>query len=147
MKYMVYTDGAGSFEKKQAGCAYYIMSETDFIGSDYKTLKDTHNPTQAETISVGLAANYLLDNVEFQKDDRVEFYIDCVSTISYCRKYTKEEPNSRVASNNRRVVSAISYLRTLNEKTSIYFFKVKGHKAVANPNSYVDRLAKFGVRK
>lgn len=147
MKFMVYTDGAGSYEKNRASCSYFIMSEEQYIGSDYKTLKDMYNPTQAETIGVGLAAKYLLDNITFKPEDRVEFYVDCTSTISFCRKNTKDQPTGRIASNNERVISAIKNLRTLCKKTNVFYFKVKGHKAVVNPNSYVDRLAKFGVRK
>ena len=145
MKYTIYTDGAYTQIKNLCGCSYLILTDTHYIHSDSVTLLDVSKPTNAETVSVGLAAEYLLDNVHLEKDDVVTFNIDCLSTISFCKKYVNEK--GIVMSNSSKVITAIGTLRALSRKCKVRFEKVHGHKKVINPNTYVDRLAKIAIRR
>lgn len=144
MRYTVYTDGARSIEKQVVGCSYLILTETDYISSDAVKLKGIANPTQAETISVGLAAAYFIDNIELNTDDIVEFNIDCASTIEFYNKYVSD--TGKVRTNVKAVVNSVFVLRQLNAKCTVRFQKVRGHKNVINPNTFVDRLAKLAIR-
>lgn len=145
MKYVVYTDGAGSIERKMIGCSYLILTETRYISSDSISVKNLDNPTYAETISVGLAAAYLLDNVELSSADIVEFNIDCLSTIDFYRAYVNN--NNAVRSRIKQIVNSVAIVRQLTEKCTVRFQKVRAHKNTINPNTYVDRLAKLAVRR
>lgn len=145
MRYTVYTDGAGSAEKNVAGCSYLILTETDYINSESIRLKGVANPTHAETISVGLAAAYFIDNVELNPDDVVEFNVDCASTIDFYNKYIST--TGKVRTNVKAIVNSVFVARQLMTKCNVKFQKVRGHKSVINPNTYVDRLAKLAIRR
>ena len=146
MKYIVYTDAAGSYEDNKVGCAFIILTNEHFVASNYYTIEGMSNPTFAETIAVGLASGYLVENVKLNPDDVVEFNIDCISTIDFCEKHAKKDRTGNIPSPEIKVVVAVKLLRSLYAKCRVNLFKVKAHKAVLNPNSYVDRLSKLGVR-
>lgn len=146
MKYIVYTDAAGSYEDNKVGCAFIILTNEHFVASNYYTIEGMSNPTFAETIAVGLASGYLVENVKLNPDDVVEFNIDCISTIEFCNKHAKKDREGNIPSSEMKVVVAVQLLRSLYNKCKVNLFKVKAHKAVLNPNSYVDRLSKLGVR-
>lgn len=145
MRYTVYTDGAGSNEKNVAGCSYLILTETDYITSESVSLDGVTNPTHAETISVGLAAAYFIDNVDIHKNDVIEFNLDCISSIEFYNSYLKN--NDKVKSNVKAVVNSVFIVRKLSTKCTVRFQKVRGHKDMINPNTYVDRLAKLAIRR
>ena len=146
MKYTVYTDGAGNFEANKVGCAFIIMTNELYIASNYFTIEGMSNPTYAETIAVGLASGYLVENLELSKEDTVEFNIDCISTIEFCEQNAKKNRNSNIPSSEKKIIMAVQLLRKLCNTCHVDLFKVRAHKAVINPNSYVDRLSKLGVR-
>ena len=145
MRYTVYTDGAGSIEKNVAGCSYLILTETKYIISDSISLKGVTNPTHAETISVGLAAAYFIDNINLEPDDVIEFNVDCASTIEFYNKYIMT--TGKVRTNVKAIVNSVFIVRQLVSKCNVKFQKVRGHKSVINPNTYVDRLAKLAIRR
>lgn len=145
MRYIVYTDGASSHESKTAGCSYLILTDKTYIISDSVKLDGSFNPTHAETISVGLAAAYFLDSVELTPKDVIEFNIDCASTIDFYKSYIGN--NDKIRSNKKAVVNSVQVVRDLNNRCTIRFQKVRGHKSVINPNTFVDRLAKLAIRR
>lgn len=147
MKYIVYTDGAGSEKSNKVGISYIIMGDTTYVNSDFKQIPGMSNPTQAETIAVGLAAGYLIRNVELTKEDTVEFYIDCASTINYLNNFTGSSIDRQYKGFNEYIRLSVSRVQSLAKTVNVSFNKVKGHKAKVNPNSYVDRLAKLALRK
>lgn len=147
MRYIVYTDGAGDNEQNKAACSYLVYTNNTFISKDYKSINGISNPTHAETIAVGLVAGFLAENLDLKKTDLVEFNVDCVSTIEFCIKYAIENPEESIPSREKLVVISIQLLRKLNELCKVKIYKVRGHKSIINPNSYVDRLAKLGVRQ
>ncbi len=145
MKYLVYTDGASNQVEKCVGCAYFIMADKTYITSGSVKVQGMTNPTQAETIAVGLASGSLIKDIKFEDGDSVEFYIDCTSTISFCETYARNKRPIRTK--NERVTLAINVLRKLVESVDVSFYHVKGHTNTMNPNSYVDKLAKLAIRK
>ena len=145
MRYIVYTDGSGSNEKNVAGCSCLILTETSYVNSESVSIKGVSNPTHAETISVGLAAAYFIDNVDLKPDDTIEFNIDCVSTIEFYNRWAKT--NKKVRSNVVPIINSVFIVRKLTQKCNVVFQKVKGHKSSINPNTYVDRLAKLAIRR
>lgn len=145
MKYKVYTDGAYSQDKGVGGSSYLILTDTHYISSDSSTLNRIDNPTNAETAAVGNAAAYLLKNVGVTSDDTVEFHIDCLATVTFCRK--QAHMKGMVYSNNQKVITAIQNVRKLAKVCPVVFTKVKGHKNVMTPNTVVDRLSKLAVRR
>ena len=145
MKYVVYTDGAYAQGKALGGCSYIILTDTHYISSDSTTLKQIGNPTNAETVAVGLAAAYLLDEKKVTENDSVEFKIDCLSTVTFCTKNVNT--SGKVFSNNKKVIASIQVIRKLAKTCPVTFEKVKAHKNVLSPNTVADRLAKLAIRR
>lgn len=145
MRYKVFTDGAASNEKNVAGCAYLILTETDYVQSESVQLKGLSNPTHAETISVGLAAAYFVDSVKLNPDDEIEFNTDCIAAMEFYREHAFN--TGVIKSGTAEIIASVKIVRQLSKKCKIRFQKVKGHKKVINPNTYVDRLAKLAIRR
>lgn len=144
MRYIVYSDGASSLEKNMIGCGFLILTESNYIASDNVKIKGQSNPTQAETIGVGLAAAYMIDNLSLTESDVVEFFVDCAPTIDFVKKYV--DNNDKVFSNNKQVVASVNIVRKLAKVCKVELTKVRGHKVQMNPNKFVDRLAKLSIR-
>lgn len=145
MRYTVYTDGAGSVEKNVAGCSYLILTESDFINSESVRIEELDNPTHAETISVGLAAAYFIDNVDLKETDVIEFNIDCASAIKFYKRYAYN--TGKIQSNVKAIINSVQVVRRLTSMCDVRFCKVRGHKNSINPNTYVDRLSKLAIRR
>ena len=145
MRYVVYTDGAYAQVKTLGGCSYIILTDTNYISSDSTTLKQIDNPTNAETVAVGLAAAYLMDEEKVTENDSVEFKIDCLSTVTFCTK--NANTSGKVFSNNRKVIASIQAIRKLAKTCPVTFEKVRAHKNVLSPNTVADRLAKLAIRR
>ena len=75
MKYRVYTDGAGNYEKKLSGASYVILTDTHYIASGLFTIQGESNPTCAETIGVGVAAGFMLQLPELRKMTKLSFML------------------------------------------------------------------------
>lgn len=145
MKYTIYTDAAASEPKNISGCSYLILTDDSYIHSDSIRIRGLTNPKQAETISIGLAAAYLIDNVEMKDEDVVEFNVDSFSAIEFCSDALKDDRT--IVCSAKQVVNSIKILRQLNDRCTINFQKVRGHKERINPNTFVDRLAKIAIRR
>lgn len=143
MFYNVYTDGACSDIIKTVGCAYCVFTNTEFIYSSCTKLPNMHNPTHAETISVGLALSYLLSNCNLKPEDTIQINVDCNAVIDFCTSY--QDNNNSIRSNVSTVRSTIKIVREVSKKCTLKFRRVRGHKGFLNPNTYVDRLAKFAM--
>lgn len=145
MRYLVYTDGAGSLAFNTIGCSYLILTDSTYISSESVQLGGLDNPTYAETISVGLASAYFIDNIKLEPTDVIEFNIDCASTISFYNRYI--DNSKEVSSKIQSIQGSVTIVRQLSSMCRVRFQKVKGHKNVINPNTYVDRLAKLAIRR
>lgn len=145
MQYSVYTDAAASTEKNCVGCAYLIITDNDYVNSKTVTVAGFDNPTEAETVALGIAANYLMESVDLQKTDSVQFLTDCTAAVKFARQYMKND--DKVRSKNEYVRSSITMLRELDKMVKLSFNKVAGHKASCNPNKHVDALAKLAIRR
>lgn len=145
MRYTVYTDAAASVPKNISGCSYLILTEDSYVHSDSIRVNGLTNPKQAETISIGLAAAYLIDNVTIENDDVVEFNVDSFSAIQFCGEALNQD--RKVTCSARQVVNSIKVLQRLNKKCKLNFQKVRAHKERINPNTFVDRLAKIAIRR
>lgn len=146
MKYIVYTDAAASVPKDISGCSYLILTDSLYIHSDSIRVRGLTNPKQAETISIGLAAAHLIDNVKLEAGDTVEFNVDSFSAIQFCSDALADH-SSIVMCGAKQVINSIKVLRLLDDKCNINFQKVRGHKERINPNTFVDRLAKIAIRR
>lgn len=143
MRYTVYTDGASSSDRGIGGCAYLILSPTDYIIMDSIPIPGVANPTHAETIAIGLAAAYFIDSIKLSRDDIIEFNVDCQGAITFCKEYIGNDNNIR--SNVKQIRASIKILRNLSDKCRVEFNWVRGHKGYKNPNMCVDRLAKLAI--
>lgn len=145
MRYTVYTDAAASAEKAFSGCGYLIFTDRTYITSESVKVEVTANPTHAEVISIGLAAAYIIDELNPTKEDTVTFYSDCLSAVDFIQKYIGTTKG--IASTSSSVRNSIIVLRRLNKACNVILQKVHGHKDVINPNTFVDRLAKLPLRR
>lgn len=145
MKYIVYTDAAVSPNNGLSGCGYCILTDDTYIASDSVRVTQTTNPTHAEVVSIGLAAAHLLDEVNLQGGDLIEFNSDCLSAVEFCKKYARG--NAYVPCSAEVVRNSMAIVRRLARKYCVEFHKVHGHKDKLNPNTFVDRLAKLPVRR
>lgn len=145
MRYLIYTDAAASTQKKISGCSYIILTDRMYVSSDSIKIEETYNPTHAEVVSIGLAAAYILDNIEVSQDDLITISSDCLSAVNFCRDNINSQKNVNCSS--KIVRSSIKVIRMLNKKCRVVFQKVHGHKGVLNPNMVADRLAKLPLRR
>lgn len=145
MKYLVYTDAAASEKKYISGCAYLIITDRMYISSDSVRVTASVNPTHAEVVSIGLAAAYLIDNVELSADDVVTINSDCLSAVEFCRAHINT--TGGVNCSSPMVRNSIVVIRELGSRCKVVFQKVHGHKDVLNPNMFADRLAKLPLRR
>lgn len=145
MKYIIYTDAAASDPKNILGCSYLILTESTYVDSDSIKIEGMTNPKQGETISIGLAAAYMLDNMELSKEDVITFHVDSFSAIEFCENALKS--NKPIPCGETKVVNSMKVLRRLAKRCTITFQKVHGHKKRLNPNTVVDRLAKLAIRR
>ena len=148
MLYEVYTDGAnGTVEDKISGASYLILCDDNYVTASSKKLIEIANPTYAETIAVGLASRYLLENKKLTPKDTVRFNIDCKSTVEFCNKYILQDKSSTIPSRVKAVIASVTIIRKLSEICPVQFRRIKGHKDFLNPNTFVDRLAKLAIRR
>lgn len=148
MLYEVYTDGANaSVNEKLSGSSYLILCDDNYVTSSSSKLIGVANPTYAETIAVGLASRYLLENADIKPEDTVRFNIDCKSTVEFCDRYVTQLSKDTVPSKLKAVVASINIIRELSKKCSVQFRTIRGHKDFLNPNTFVDRLAKLAIRR
>lgn len=145
MKYLIYTDAAASAQKHASGCSYIILTDKMYITSESVMVTSTSNPTHAEVVSIGLAAAYIVDNIDVSQDDLVIIYSDCLSAVQFCREYIATTGGINCSA--RVVQNSIVVLRKLNSMCRVVLQKVHGHKDVLNPNMIVDRLAKLPLRR
>lgn len=146
MIYTVYTDGSGSDIHKVIGSAYIILTDCTYVGYGYSSVQGLQNPTYAETIAVGIAATKLLQEVGLKEDDEVIFMIDCASTIDFCRDLCLYNTDKEV-SGIPLVKASISVIRKLCQSNKVCFKKVEAHKNVISPNTFVDKVARFCIRR
>lgn len=147
MKYRVYTDGAGNYEKKLSGASYVILTDTHYIASGLFTIQGESNPTCAETIGVGVAAGFMLQLPELKEDDEIEFYVDCKAAIDYYEKFALINGPLTFKHKNQRIELSVKLVYQLNQKAKISMCKIHGHKDKHNPNKYCDALAKLAIRR
>lgn len=145
MKYIVYTDAAVSPGNGVSGCGYCILTDDTYVDSDSVRVTQTTNPTHAEVVSIGLAAACLIDKVDLQDGDCIEFNSDCLSAVEFCKRYSHNK--SYVPCSAEIVRNSMAIIRKLAKDYSVEFHKVHGHKDKLNPNTFVDRLAKLPVRR
>ena len=145
MKYIVYTDGAYDQNKKLAGLAYLIITDSEYINSASITLTGINGSTYVECISIGLALAYLHDNIKLTKDDVVEIHTDSKSAITFYEEHITH--NSYIPSKYKQVVNSVHIARKIKSICSLTFDKVAAHKATLSPNVVVDRLSKLAVRR
>lgn len=146
MKYMIYTDGAAITQSNVCGCSFLILTNTHYIDSGYSGYTGSNNPTHAETIAVGLAAGHLIKNIRPTKEDEIEIYSDCTSTINFYKKFGFNSTNTYY-NKNEKIQLAVRLVRELTANTNVVFHKIKGHKSKLNPNSCCDWLAKFAAKR
>ena len=138
MKYTIYADGSYSAEQQRAGCGYLILTGRNYIDSAAVKV-NCKTPTHAEILAVGLAIKYLIDNIELNKTDVVEFNTDCIHVIEFYEKYKKEGAKRR----SGELTDCVKNMARLSELCETRICKVRGHKNSLNPNTIVDRLAKI----
>lgn len=145
MKYTIYTDGSYSTGKKIGGCSYLILTPKLYIHSASVSLDYISSNTEAETIAPALGTIYLIENNLLNKDDVVEFNIDCFAAINLYKDYL--ESGSIAKGVKEQIKGAAEIIKQLSNICKVEFNKVKAHKDKFNPNTYVDRLAKIAIRR
>ncbi|MBR3598688.1 MAG: hypothetical protein IKL53_02295 [Lachnospiraceae bacterium] len=145
MHYEIYTDGAYNVELNKGGCSYLILCGNTYVHSDSVPLDSVDSATQAETVSIGLAAAYLIDNKDISKEDTVCFRVDCTSAITFSKLHLSKRNLRRTYC--KPVIGSMEVLRMLADLCSVDFQKVRAHKNKITPNTFVDRLAKVAIRR
>ena len=143
MKYYVYTDACSSAERKKSSYGFLILTDDRYITSDGGALTMC-TPTYAEDYAIGLACQYITDNIDINEDDIVTVYTDCAAAIKLFKTLLKVE-NFKERDNDLASKS-ITRARVLSSKCKFRFYKVKGHRDKLNPNTFVDRIAKVYLR-
>ena len=146
MIYHIYTDGAASAERSAMASAYVVLSDNKFIRKGFMQTSGLSNPAYAETLAVALASKDLIKNI--RKNDKIVFHIDCSSTIKFINDIIILRSVPLNENSNGIISTALYDIDALHSKCeNIKLEKVKAHKNVITPNSYVDRLAKLILRK
>lgn len=143
MEYRVFTDGAHSSAKSKISAAFVILTSEDFITAKSYVF-DGMQSNSAETIAIGSAAEYLLNNVEFTEKDSVTFITDSKNAMDYL---TKARSLGGIKAYDKVIQFATSkFVELCNIGCTVEIKKVKGHLEGAGVNKYADRLAKHALR-
>ncbi len=129
MVYRVFTDGAHSAAKSKISAAFVILTDEDFVTAKSYVFNGTQS-NSAETIAIGSAAEYLLDDIGVTKEDVVIFITDSRDAARYLAK--ARELGGLKAYDNVGCIVKVK--------------RVKGHLGGAGVNKYADRLAKYALR-
>ena len=141
MRYIVYTDAAAS-EKLNAICgSYLIMTNQMYIDSGFIRVQGIANPAHGESIAIAKALTILSD-IGLSTVDVISINVDCASAISFCNGVIKGKLTRSSSEEIRNVISVINSVKY----ATINITKVKAHTGNMNSNTFVDRLAKIGLR-
>lgn len=143
MRYYVYTDGAYSSERGVGSWSYLIYTDTNFI--EWVSNKSVHikKPTYAEDIAIGIASHTLID-MKLTKDDTVIINTDSLSTLKLLESIAGG--STSFGTSDIIVQDCIKNFMKLNEVTNVELLKTHAHRNSLNPNTCVDRMAKYALR-
>lgn len=143
MRYYVYTDGAYSSERGVGSWSYLIYTDTNFI--EWVSNKSVHikKPTYAEDIAIGIASHTLID-MKLTKDDTVIINTDSLSTLKLLESIIGG--STSFGTSDIIVQDCIKNFMKLNEITNVELLKTHAHRNSLNPNTCVDRMAKYALR-
>ncbi len=143
MVYRVFTDGAHSAAKSKISAAFVILTDEDFVTAKSYVFNGTQS-NSAETIAIGSAAEYLLDDIGVTKEDVVIFITDSRDAARYLAK--ARELGGLKAYDKVTQFATNKYLELCNVGCIVKVKRVKGHLGGAGVNKYADRLAKYALR-
>lgn len=149
MVYRVYTDAATKVQEGYSVVAFLVLRGNTYIKS-HKEARHISNTAAAESIAVGLALAYLVDEIGITKDDVVNVFCDSSCTLKFANRVLQSLTNGKVNVSLCARPRNVPWLQGIYDyipkiESELTFTKVKAHLRVKNPHCYVDRLAKVGL--
>ena len=143
MLYSVYTDGSVDEAASKIASTFLIYTDDSFIALDSALFKGKFSSI-AETLAIGVAAQYILRNLDITKDGTVVFHTDSRSSKIFLKNHLDEEEDMRTP-NDQRVKIVVDTMKLLTSKCNVEFKKVKAHEVSLSGNNVVDRIAKLSL--
>lgn len=149
MIYRVYTDAATKVQDGYSSVAFLVLQGNTYLKA-YSSVLQEKNISSAESVAVGLALKYLVEEVSLTKFDKVVLYCDSLYTVKFATKRLKmykagedlqlecERPTKAYW-----LYNIYDYIPKVN--ADLTFRKIRAHQQGKNPHCYVDRLAKSGL--
>ena len=139
MRYEVCTDASVDKNNNNAGMAFIITTENNFIVQKGFKAKDLVS-NKAEMIAVGLACAWCRKNLNLGKEDQVEI---CVDNELVVKQLVGENTFLR-KDEDKRIQVSIKEFNELNNLTSVIIRKAYAHSfsTYSNANKVADKLSK-----
>ena len=149
MVYRVYTDAATKFQEGYSAVAFLVLRGNTYIKS-HKEVRPVGSTAAAESIAVGLALQYLVDEIGVTNEDVVNIFCDSSYTLKFANRVLQSLKDGKVDESVCARPKNIFWLQGIYDyvprvRAKLMFTKVKAHLRGKNPHCYVDRLAKVGL--
>ena len=149
MVYRVYTDAATNLQEGYSCVAFLVLKGNTYLKSFYE-YRDVKSTAVAESLAVGLALRYIVDEVGVTEEDEVNIFCDSLYTVKFARKCLNLKKNNILDDDtfikpNKATWLEDIYIYILEMKAQLTLTKKKAHSRGKNPHCYVDRLAKMGL--
>lgn len=145
MQYIIYTDGAYSTERRVGAWSFLIYTEDKFLTWLSGRSVSIKSPTFAEDIAVGLACHYLYTHCNLTDEDEIIIYSDSLSTINLFNGVMSGKRKAK--HKDILVADSIQNVLDVRNKCDITFVKVHGHKNSLSPNTCVNRMANYYMKR
>jgi ribonuclease HI len=149
MRYKIYTDAATRLLEGYSRIAFIVLQGNNYI-TTHSELVQEKSTANAESIAIGKALKYVVENIKIDKDkDEIIVITDSLYAVKLSRKYFKKLKN---VNSKTKVVEPINayWLKDIynsidNIDCNISFIKIQAHQSGKTPHHYIDRLVKIGL--
>ena len=127
----IYTDA--SVKHGKAVTAFFIISESNFVGSGVNFYKHVDSSLQAEVLAIRDGLKYICDS-----EVKDNFYSLCSDSQLAMQLITEGSENAPKA-----IDSVCNEIRSLSDLLNLHYITIKGHQTNHNPNKVVDLICNF----
>lgn len=148
MVYRVYTDAAVQIQEGYSAIAFLVLEGNKFIKSHSEIYREVDTSYVAESIAVGKALEFMINEVDLKEEDEVIVFCDSLYTFKFAKKRLAMIHNkNKFCSKPTNAYWLYSIYECIPKfKCKLSFSKVTSHQGILNPHSYVDRLAKVRLK-
>lgn len=150
MVYRVYSDAAVQLQEGYSSIAFLVLEGNKFVKSGYEVVRGINSSSTAESLAMGLALRYIVDELDLTEEDSVIIFCDSLYVFKFAMKCLKMRKSGGKGTVLCSKPTSAYWLTDIYDyiprvKAELKFSKVTSHQGDKNPHCYVDRLAKVGL--